>query len=203
MRDVAEPNEPSFLEATEVIDWRHPAILHRADELWAQSTDQTDFICRAFEWVRDEIRHTSDYQLERVTCVASEVLQHRTGFCYAKSHLLAALYRAKGIPAGFGYQRLSIDGKGPPFCLHGFVVVDLGDRGWRRIDPRGNKPGITTNFCLTSDSLAFTPSLTGERTFPEVYAEPLKNVIEALTEYQTSESLCNNLPDAPATCPVN
>jgi len=36
-----------------------------------------------------------------VTCKASDVLIYGTGYCYAKSHLLAALLRANAIPAGF------------------------------------------------------------------------------------------------------
>ncbi|MCJ7765377.1 MAG: hypothetical protein MUP09_05490 [Thiovulaceae bacterium] len=31
------------------------------------------------------------------TCSARELLEHGTGWCYAKSHLLAALLRAYGI----------------------------------------------------------------------------------------------------------
>lgn len=52
-----------------------------------------------FEWVRDEIHHSYDYQMSPVTCRASDVLQHKTGYCYyAKSHLLVALLRANEIP---------------------------------------------------------------------------------------------------------
>ena len=42
---------------------------------------------RCFEWVRDEIRRSGDFRLDPVTCSASQVLRHGTGFCYAKSHL--------------------------------------------------------------------------------------------------------------------
>jgi transglutaminase-like putative cysteine protease len=71
-----------------------------------------------------------------VTCSASQVLLHGTGFCYAKGHLLAALLRANAIPVGSCYQRLRIDGTGPPFCLHGFNSVHLPAIGWYRIDAR-------------------------------------------------------------------
>lgn len=70
------------------------------------------------------------------------MLRHRTGFCYAKSHLLAALLRANGIAAGLCYQRLSVNGGGTPYCLHGLNAVFLKDFGWYRVDARGNKPGI-------------------------------------------------------------
>ena len=71
-----------------------------------------------------------------MTCSASQVLLHGTGFCYAKGHLLAALLRANAIPVGSCYQRLRIDGTGPPFCLHGFNSVHLPAIGWYRIDAR-------------------------------------------------------------------
>jgi hypothetical protein len=58
-----------------------------------------------FEWVRDEIRHSYDYQMNPVTCRASDVLEYKTGYCFAKSHLLAALLRANQIP--FNWMRLS------------------------------------------------------------------------------------------------
>lgn len=60
------------------------------------------------DFVRDQIRHSADYRPNPVTCKASEVLRHGTGYCYAKSHLLAALLRANGVPAGLCYQRLSV-----------------------------------------------------------------------------------------------
>ncbi len=75
-----------------------------------------------FEWVRDEIFHSFDYQMNPLTWHASDVLQHKTGYCFAKSHLLAALLRANQIPSGFCYQRLSIDDKGAPYSLHGLSV---------------------------------------------------------------------------------
>jgi transglutaminase-like putative cysteine protease len=185
-----------FLAESDVVDWRHPKVLELAETL--ASADQIDFVRQAFEWVRDEIRHSGDFEVDRVTCAASEVLAHRTGFCYAKSHLLVALCRARGIRAGFGYQRLSINGDGPPFCLHGFAVIDLGKHGWRRLDPRGNKPGITTKFDAANDSLAFRPTLAGETTFMETCAEPMSCVVSALRQFPGRLDFVRHLPDAPA-----
>ncbi|MBI2949982.1 MAG: hypothetical protein HYY23_20300 [Verrucomicrobia bacterium] len=53
-------------------------------------------------------------------------MEHRAGFCYAKSHLLAALLRARGIPAALCYQRLAFDAAGSAFCLHGCLPLDAG-----------------------------------------------------------------------------
>ena len=62
------------------------------------------FTRAAFEWVRDSIGHSYDVSDPRITLSATEVLEHRVGLCYAKSHLLAALLRAEGIPTGLCYQ---------------------------------------------------------------------------------------------------
>ena len=102
------------LEATPIVDWDRPEVLALARALAEGRDDPVAVARRCFEWVRDEIKHSGDHRLDPVTCSASQVLRHGTGFCYAKSHLLAALLRANAIPAGFCYQRLSIDGAGPP-----------------------------------------------------------------------------------------
>ncbi|MEQ1885776.1 MAG: transglutaminase family protein [Bryobacteraceae bacterium] len=188
-------NLSPFLESTEIIDWTHPLVRSKASEL-AQGVDQPlEIARRCFEWVRDNIQHSSDFQRNPVTCTASEVLVHRTGYCYAKSHLLAALLRANGLPAGFCYQRLSVNDTGAPFCLHGLNAVYLTDFGWYRIDSRGNKPGVDAQFAPPVEQLAFRLNLPEERTFPEILAKPLPVVIEALRRYSTWDELLRNLPD--------
>jgi transglutaminase-like putative cysteine protease len=144
-----------YLQATEVIDWQDPAVLELAQHI-ASGHQTPDLIAKAcFEWVRDEIRHSFDYQMNPVTYRASEVLQYRTGYCYAKSHLLAALLRANRIPSGFCYQRLSIDDKGAPYSLHGFNAIYLSEVGWYRVDARGNRKGVDAQFTPPKEQLAF------------------------------------------------
>jgi transglutaminase-like putative cysteine protease len=184
-----------YLEVNEIIDWHHPAVRAQAKVLAQEGDPVQEVARRCFEWVRDEIRHSVDFRLNPVTCTASDVLRHRTGFCYAKTHLLAALLRANGIPAGFGYQRLSIDGSGPPFCLHGFNALHLEGVGWYRVDARGNRPGIETRFTPPREVLAFEPRLEGERTWAEIYPTPLPVVVEALQRCQTYDELMAVLPD--------
>jgi transglutaminase-like putative cysteine protease len=184
-----------YLEATELIDWHHPDVHARAQELAHGPGDSQAVARRCFEWVRDEVRHSGDFRLNPVTCVASEVLEHRTGFCYAKSHLLAALLRANGIPTGFCYQRLSTDGSGPPFCLHGLNAVHLEGVGWYRIDARGNRAGLDTRFAPPQEWLAFQTRLPGETTFTDIWPEPLPVVVAALRRWRTWEELLANLPD--------
>lgn len=187
-----------FLASSDVVDWYHADVRTLAWFLAGGESNPVEIARRCFEWVRDEIRHSVDFSETAVTCAASDVLAHRTGFCYAKSHLLAALLRANGIPAGFCYQRLSIDGDGPPFCLHGLNAVLLPAHGWYRMDPRGNKPGVDAQFSPLIERLAFPIQFPGEATFPEIHAEPLAVVVETLRRYRTVADVCANLPDCEA-----
>ena len=184
-----------YLASTATVDWDRPEILARARRLAEGLADPVAVAKRCFEWVRDEIRHSGDFRLDPVTCSASQVLFHGTGFCYAKSHLLAALLRANAIPAGFCYQRLSIDDLGPPFALHGFNAVQLPGFGWYRIDARGNRAGIATAFDPPFEHLAFVPRLLGEVTFDEIFPSPLPVVVDALTRQGSSAQLLDHLPD--------
>jgi len=182
-----------FLKPTEIIDWTHPAVLAKAKQLSAGSTNALQTAQRCFEWVRDEIQHSIDFRRNPVTCSASEVLFSGTGFCYAKSHLLAALLRANEIPAGFCYQRLS--GERVPYTLHGLNAVHLPNFGWYRADARGNKPGVNAQFNPPVEQLAFSAVDPEEKLFPEILPDPLNVVVAALREYDDWEVLWSNLPD--------
>lgn len=184
-----------YLKSSDVIDWEHPAVLNLAKQLSSGVEDSLEVAKICFEWVRDEIRHSHDYQMNPVTCRASEVLAAVTGYCYAKSHLLAALLRANSIPAGLCYQRLSRDENGEPYSLHGLNAIYLPTSGWYRVDPRGNRQGVNAQFTPPVEQLAFTLRNTGEADLPGVWAEPLPVVINALQSCQTYEELWENPPD--------
>ena len=184
-----------YLVASTYIDFDTPEVRAAAHRLAAGASCEADVVRACFEFVRDEIRHSSDFRLNPVTCKASDVLRHGTGYCYAKSHLLAALLRANGIPAGLCYQRLSVGDSGPPYCLHGLNAVWLRDTGWYRIDARGNKPGIDARFEPPVERLAFAVRERDERMLPEVWAEPLPVVVHALECYDTWDQVLANLPD--------
>lgn len=188
-------NVDAFLAASAVIDWRHPDVVAQARAL-CKGREDDEFVARAcFEWVRDEVRHSQDHGSTIVTCTASEVLRERSGFCYAKSHLLAALLRANGIPAGLCYQLVSLDDSGTTHCLHGLAAVLLPRVGWYRVDPRGNRPGIDAQFDPPVERLAFRVSLPGEVDLPEVWAEPLPVVVDALSAHSSTAELADDLPD--------
>ena len=183
-----------YLAQNEYIDWQTPAVLSQAKELAGNASEATEIARRCFEFVRDEIKHSWDFEMNPVTCKASEVLEHGTGYCYAKSHLLAALLRANSIPAGLCYQRLTITDV-PPFCLHGLNAVYLEPIGWYRIDARGNKPGVDAAFRPPKEQLAFPIVTEGEADLPEIWAEPLSQVINVLRSYKTYLEVAQNLPD--------
>ncbi len=185
----------TFLASTEIIDWQHPDVLARARVLAEGAASPLEAARRCFEWVRDEIQHSWDFQLEAVTCTASEVLRVGSGYCYAKSHLLAALLRANGIPAALCYQRLSRDDNGAPYCLHGLNAVYLPDFGWYRIDARGNREGVDARFSPPVERLAYPTNLPGEYDLPNRYAEPLPVVIDTLRRWATVREVWENLPD--------
>jgi transglutaminase-like putative cysteine protease len=185
----------TYLRTTEVLDWHDREVLNLARTLAERAGEPVEIARRCFEWVRDEVRHSHDYQLNPTTCAASEVLRYRTGYCYAKCHLLVALLRANGIPAGLCYQRLSRDENGPPFCLHGLAAVFLPELGWYRADPRGNRDGIDAQFTPPVERLAFAARVPGEADLPGVYPAPLAVVVAALRIHPTWDLLWQNLPD--------
>ena len=122
------PVPAADLAETKIIDFSHPDIQATLTQLQAESASSEDLVRNIFEHVRDEVRHSMDHGDEVVTFIASDVLREKTGLCYAKSHLAAALYRAAGIPAGLAYQLLPTATKP---VLHGLVAIN--HRGhWQR-----------------------------------------------------------------------
>jgi len=184
-----------YLASSEFIDWNHPLVLGKSKELACGLSDPAEITKACFEFVRDKIKHSNDYQLNPVTCKASDVLKFGTGYCYAKSHLLAALLRASGIPAGLCYQRLTISNDIPPFSLHGLNAVYLPLTGWYRIDARGNKDGVEASFSPPNEKLAFPILVEGEADLPEIWAEPIIEVVQVLTSCVTYQEVAENLPD--------
>lgn len=184
-----------YLESSTYIDWEIPEVKALANSLTLNSSSKEEIAKKCFAWVRDNIRHSADYKMNPVTCKASDVLMQKTGYCYAKSHLLAALLRANGIPAGLCYQRLSVDDKGAPYCLHGLNAVYLDNYGWYRIDARGNKRGVSAQFTPPREKLAFSINLEPEADLPEIWATPLPIVVSVLEESKTYQEVYENLPD--------
>jgi transglutaminase-like putative cysteine protease len=184
-----------FLEETDIIDYSDRSIKELAKSLATGCNSDTKIAQNCFEYVRDSIHHTGDYKEDITTCKASDVLRYKTGWCYAKSHLLAAFLRANSIPTGFCYQRLSCgEYQQDIYCLHGLNAIYLKDYGWYRVDPRGNKSGIESKFSPPIEKLAFNLQ-DGEFDLPKIHEEPLKVVVEVLQKYKTYDSIVENFPD--------
>lgn len=97
--------------------------------------------------------------------------------------------------AGLCYQRLSVGDGGAPYCLHGLNAVYLPERGWYRIDARGNKPGVQAAFTPPHEQLAFAMVDSNEGDLPGIWAAPLGTVVQALTTYTDVFELSRALPD--------
>lgn len=133
----------AFLGATDVIDSDSTAIRTLADETAGDAVDEPSGVKALFDWVRDEIRYDMGPVLsDRHDWTASVTAQRGYGFCQQKAVLLAALLRARGIPAGIGIESL-LDHKIPPHLagrmggqeipLHGYTTAFVDGR-WQRID---------------------------------------------------------------------
>lgn len=178
----------AYLDGDDVIDTSHPSIQQFAASLRAEHGDDPSYAQAAFEHARDTVRHSWDAQDPRVTLTASETLREGVGLCFAKAHLLTALLRAGGIPAGLCYQRLTDDGAS--FVLHGLVAVHL-EGGWHRLDPRGNKPGVDAQFSLVTEKLAWPVRADlGECDSPQVLVNPHPDVVRALRDASDVLALC-------------
>ncbi|QKF67346.1 putative acetyltransferase/transglutaminase [Arcobacter venerupis] len=185
----------NYLEETEIIDFKNEEVFNLAFELSKDCKTDEEIAKNCFTYVRDNINHSGDFKDEITTCKASDVLKYKTGWCYAKSHLLAALLRANGIPAGFCYQRLSCsEYKKDIYCLHGLNAIYLKNYGWYKIDARGNKEGVNAQFNPPFEELAFKLEK-DEFDLPNIYSKPLDVVIEALKKNKTYDEMINIFPN--------
>ncbi|PJN04529.1 transglutaminase [Streptomyces sp. CB01201] len=187
------PQLAAYLVADEVVDHEHPVVRDRVARLKTGTTDAYSYAKAAFEYVRDEIPHSTDSGDLRVTWRASDVLARRTGICCAKAHALAALLRAEGIPTAFCYQRLTEDGADP--AVHGLIALKLpGTGAWARQDPRGNVPdGVDAQFSLGEERLTWPVRAEfSEVDYPVLFDEPHPAVVAALKA----------APDRPSLWPI-
>lgn len=147
-----------YLEETETIDYSHPIIQEKVNELKQNSPSQLSYIENAYRFVRDEIPHSWDIRSKIVSRKASEVLMNRTGICWTKSCLLASLLRANGIPSGISYQSLTRadDDNSEGYIIHALNTVFIKELNmWIRLDARGNKENVHAEFSLDEERLAF------------------------------------------------
>ena len=185
----------NFLKETEIIDFSDSSIQVLAKELALGIESDTAIAKKCFLYVRDTINHSGDYKDDITTYKASDVLKHKTGWCYSKSILLCALLRANNIPTGFCYQRLSCsEYVKDVYCLHGLNAMYLKEFGWYRVDARGNKEGVNAQFTPPKEQLAFALE-EHESDLPNILENPLPEVLDALKTYTSYEEMIHNFPD--------
>lgn len=186
----------AFLQSTDVIDWKHGEVRSKSDALTTGASTINKKVRTLFEWVRDEIPHSKDADLDVVTCHASEVLKAGTGICYAKSHLFVALLRAQRIPAGLCYQVLRRDPPLNGMVLHGLSGVYMEDsQEWLLLDPRGNTNGCNAQVGGRDEGLAFkTNGDLGEFTYSTIYHCPASVVVNTLRAYGSRTKMWSHLP---------
>ncbi len=191
-------NFEDYLQELEVVDYHHNLIAGKVKELFPHPLNEVETVKIAFEFVRDNIAHSWDIQSSRITCKASEVLYFAEGICYAKSNLLAAILRSRGIPTGFCYQRLTLgDTPETGYCIHALNAVYLQSlQRWIRLDARGNKPGVDAQFSIDQEKLAFPiRSEYDEIDYPVIYKQPHPKTISALMNNIDCIRMCEyNLP---------
>lgn len=180
-----------YLKSSKHIDFYEESVKQKTNELLASISDEKEKIKAAFEYVRDEIKHSGDIESERVTNSASDVLKYKEGICIAKSYLLAAILRYGGIPAGLCYQKLT-KGDTPDngYVIHGLNAVFVSDENkWVRLDARGNKQNVDAKFSIHDiyeEKIAFPVRIEyGEIDYPVIYAKPHKLVAEVHDKRRT------------------
>jgi len=189
-------NLEDYLKSSVAIDWQHSNIIDKAQEITAGLDSDIARAKSLFEWVRDCIPHSADIDADVVTFTASEVLEQGTGICYAKSHLLAAMCRSVGIPAGLCYQTCANDPPETGMVLHGLNGIYLAsiDR-WIGVDPRGNTGEIDAQFSLEQERLAFPPNpQLGEDIFDGIWSEPVPEVVNLLTKFTSRREMWPHFP---------
>ncbi|MDF2987621.1 MAG: acetylornithine/succinylornithine aminotransferase [Eubacterium sp.] len=175
-----------YVKADSLIDFTSNLVSSLAEKLELSEMDEISATKRAYEYVRDNFPHTFDVDGKEVACSASDVIKLGHGICYAKAHLLTALLRYAGIPAGICYQRICLDTpavqnfqklsgisglspepgqqstsgeipQGKRLVLHAVNAVYLKSLNrWVRMDVRGNTNGINAQFSLEHEHLAFS-----------------------------------------------
>jgi ubiquinone/menaquinone biosynthesis C-methylase UbiE len=187
-----------YLQCSIIIDFDNASVAQLADKLYSGSSSETEFIRKTFEYVRDRISHSADIGADEVTCTASQVLAAGHGICFAKSHLLAAILRCKGVPAGFCYQKLVLDDDAeiPELIYHGLNGVYLKEyHKWIRLDARGNKEGVNAQFSIDTEQLAFPIRREkGEEDDFTIYPEPDKEIVRILASSDSRAQLWTKLP---------
>lgn len=190
--------EDYLAEIPPIIDFSPPHIQLKIQEIRNKTSIPKEQAKLAFEYCRDEIHHSFDTGFEEVTIYADDVIKQHEGICFSKAHLLATLLRGLKIPTGFCYQRVlrKTNDMDSGYALHGLNAAFLPESGWFRLDPRGNKPGVDSQFCIHEEKLAYPiRENLGEIDYPTVFTKPNSLVIESMRNSKNNQELYFKRPD--------
>jgi transglutaminase-like putative cysteine protease len=167
-----------YLQPGVSIDSRHPAVEALAREHGDDIPDTRERAIRLYYVVRDGFRY-DPYSLDQSPrgFRASTVIENGGGYCVPKAALLAAVYRAGGIPARVGYADVRNHLTSPrlmelmgsdEFVYHGYTEMWI-DGTWVKATPAFNlslceKVGMRPlDFDGLTDSLFHPQDLSGRR----------------------------------------
>lgn len=135
----------AYLMPDAVIEAQTPAVVGLARDLRQFSVDDDEFVRRAHDWVSEVIAWPVGRGERRVPITSMEVLFTGIGCTFGRSHLLAALLRAGGVPAALCYTHRPR----PTSTTRGVACVPkAGPPGTPRRDsspaprPRSSQPSI-------------------------------------------------------------
>jgi hypothetical protein len=178
-----------YLQETQYCDFNHYMIKEIAKSFRERYRNKRKCAQALFYWVKDSVR----YSLGQWNVKASDTLFRNYGTCTNKANLLVALYRAAGIPAGFGIMKVNGQRYLGPACIpmlgnqmsrksvHTYVTVYL-DNHWIKIDPSDDK-GLSesiSHFNHTADEVHWDGIHNAELNLSEddIYSDefPLANI---------------------------
>lgn len=125
----ADESLARYLAPGALIESDDPALVEKATEIAAGSTDSWDAAGRLSAWVADNI----DYEIPG-GIFARKVYDMRVGECGGHSVLLAAFCRAVGIPARAVWGCMYTPMGGGSFGQHAWTEIYMGDAGWIPVD---------------------------------------------------------------------
>lgn len=199
MKFILESTNPKdyLSEIPPIIRFDTPLVKQKLNFIESVAITDKEKVKFAFEIARDEIKHSFDIDSKSVSISGEDALKSGEGICFAKAHLFATLVRAMGIPCGFCYQRVLRKGTiESGYALHGLNAVYLNEIGWFRLDPRGNKIGVDSQFSIDTEKLAYPiREELGEIDYPNIFMKPLPSVIQSMEDSKDSKELFFKRPE--------
>lgn len=185
-----------FLKDSEYVDFNNESIQAVSQKIFKEVEDDITKVKVAFKFVRDEIAHPFDVNLDCIVASASDVLKVKAGICHAKANLLAALLRGQGFPTGFCYQHITLsDDNSMGYCLHCYNAVYVSDK-WIKLDARGNTNGRNAQFSMGDPVLAFPNRPEYDEYFvPGIFAQPHMETMKMLEKSNTTQDVLENIPE--------